>query len=335
MEVARAKLRTDLTTGSQMAIATSPGKRRPRRAAQPVESLRRLPLGSLRVFVASAECLNFSRAADVLGVSTAAVSMQIRALEGYLRVPLFRRNGRQVTLTPDGEILLPRVRRALQDLEIAVDSLRAERRGGRVTVSMLPSFLQQWLLPRLADFYAKYPGIDLRLETSRTLTDFLREDVQAAVRHGRGSWPNLHVEPLLSDWLVPVCTPALLDRHGPLGSTRDLKNVPLIHVLSEPWTAWPEGDASDAWGNSGVNMDDSVSAVRAAAAGHGYALARWTLAAEEVATGRLVAASKRVVSHQRSYFFVCPEAYLDIDKVVILRDWLKAQAKAFAPPPGI
>jgi LysR family glycine cleavage system transcriptional activator len=294
-----------------------------------------LPLGSLRVFVASAECLNFSRAADVLGVSTAAVSMQIRALEEYLRVPLFRRNGRQVTLTADGEMLLPRVRRALQDLEIAVDSLRAERRSGRVTVSLLPSFLQQWLLPRLPDFYAKHPGIDLRLETSRSYTDFLREDVQAAVRQGRGGWPDLHVEPLLSEWLVPVCAPALLDRYGPLRNTRELKAVPLIHVVSEPWTAWPEGDVFDAWGSFGVNMDDSVSAVRAAASGHGYALARWTLAAEEIATGRLVVASKLVIKYERSYFFVCPEAYLNMEKVVILRDWLMAQAKLFAPPPGV
>src|SRR5262245_56653934 len=194
------------------------------------ETLRRLPLSSLRVFVASAEHLSFSRAGDALGVSTAAVSMQIRALEEYLRVPLFRRNGRQVELTADAQSLLPNVRRALEDLELALDAMRADRREGYVCINVLPSFLQQWLLPRLPDFYARHPGIELRIETSRALTDFLHEDVQAVVRFGLGDWPHLQVEKLLDEWLVPVCSPTLLQRYGALTSRQQLERVPLIRV---------------------------------------------------------------------------------------------------------
>ncbi|MET0658176.1 MAG: transcriptional regulator GcvA [Steroidobacteraceae bacterium] len=298
------------------------------------DTLRRLPLSSLRVFVACAEHLNFSRAGDSLGVSPAAVSMQIRALEEYLRVPLFRRNGRQVELTSDALSLLPKVRRALEDLELALDALRAERREGEICINVLPSFLQQWLLPRLPDFYQRHPGIELRIETSRSLTDFLREDVQAVVRFGLGDWPHLYVEKLLDEWLVPVCSPALLSRYGLLTSREQLERVPLIQVSSEPWNDWAASATPDAR-FKGSSMDDSVSAIRAAASGHGYALARWSLAADEVASGHLVVASRLVTQSKRGYYFVCPKAYATLDKVTALREWLVQKARSFPRPPAL
>jgi LysR family transcriptional regulator, glycine cleavage system transcriptional activator len=297
------------------------------------ETLRRLPLASLRVFVASAEHLNFSRAGDALGVSTAAVSMQIRALEEYLRVPLFRRNGRQVELTVDAQSLLPKVRRALEDLELALDALRADRREGHICINVLPSFLQQWLLPRLPDFYARHSGIELRIETSRSLTDFLREDVQAVVRFGLGDWPNLFVEKMLDEWLVPVCAPAVLRKHGALTSRQQLERVPLIHVSSEPWSEWLEGATAD-HRVKGSSMDDSASAIRAAAAGQGFALGRWSLAADDVESGHLAVASSLVTRSSRGYYFVCPKAYATLDKVTVLREWMLLKAKAFPRPPG-
>jgi LysR family transcriptional regulator, glycine cleavage system transcriptional activator len=318
-----------------MATSKKATRSQPRRAIQRgTAPLRRLPLSSLRVFVASAEHLNFSRAADALGVSTAAVSMQIRVLEEYLRSPLFRRNGRQVELTADGESLLPKVRRALEDLELAIDSMRADRRQGHICINLLPSFLQQWLLPRLPDFHAKYPHIDLRIETSRSLTDFLREDVQAVVRFGLGDWPNLHADPLLDEWLVPVCAPSLLRKHGKLTSPAQLEKLPLVHVSSEPWSEWPEGATSD---NrvKGSSMDDSASAIRAAASGQGFALARWSLAADEVASGNLVVASTRVTRSNRGYYFVCPRPYVELEKVAAFRAWIIDKARQFPKPPGV
>src|SRR5688572_595817 len=171
------------------------------------KSPRRLPLASLRVFVATAEHLSFSRAASILGVTIGAVSMQIRALEEYLSAPLFRRRGRVVQLTGEGERLLPKVKSSLEALERAVDEARADGRTGPLMVSMLASYLQQWLLPRLPDFNEKHPDIDLRLHTSASLVDFLRSEVQIAIRFGTGQWPQLHAEKLLDEWLVPVCSP--------------------------------------------------------------------------------------------------------------------------------
>src|SRR5690606_4121891 len=157
------------------------------------------------------------------GVSVGAVSMQIRSLEEYLGAPLFLRRGRVIQLTGEGERLLPKVREHLTKLEHAIDEARLDARSGPLMVSMLASFLQQWFLPRLPDFPERYPDIHLRLETSSSLVDFLRSDVQIAIRFGMGQWPGLHAEKLLDEWLVPVCTPKLLARHGPVSTAGDLK----------------------------------------------------------------------------------------------------------------
>lgn len=305
--------------------------KRPSRAVGD-KTLRRLPLASLRVFVIAAEELNFSRAGAALGLSTAAVSMQVRALEEYLGVPLFQRKGRGVSLSAHGESLLPRVRRALEDMELAIEALRAERQTGHLTVSMLPSFLQLWMLPRLPDFQSRHPAIDLRIETSRSLIDFLRSDVQAAIRLGKGNWPNLHVEKLFDEWWAPVCAPQLLKQHGPVERHADLQRYRLIHSTSEPWELWPDARAQMKWAQSGSTLDDSASVVLAAVAGQGLALARWSLCADEVAAGRLAVASSVVSLYEYSYHFVCPQANLDIEKVRAFRDWAVAQAKKFPTP---
>ena len=169
--------------------------------------MRRLPLGSLRVFIAVAHHLSFTRAADALGVSASAASLQIRSLEEYLGRALFRRNGREVRLTDEGAALLPRVREALEQLERAVDDARRDRTPGPLRVSLTASFLQQWLLPRLERFRLTCPEIDLHLHTSDKLVDFVREDFHVAVRFGKGEYPNLHSEKLLDEWVLPVCTP--------------------------------------------------------------------------------------------------------------------------------
>jgi LysR family glycine cleavage system transcriptional activator len=304
-----------------------------RRSGSPSEkALRRLPLNSLRVFVLAAETLNFSRAGVSLGLSTASVSMHVRALEEYLRVPLFRRRGRRVTLSAEGAMLLPRVRNALQELELSIEALRADRSQGHLTVSMLSSFLQRWLLPRLPDFHRQHPAIDLRLETSRSPADFLHTDVQLAIRLGAGRWPKLHAEKLMNEWWVVVCTPELLARHGYVERISDLQRYTLLHSTSEPWQSWPSGRAQTVWASSGSTFDDSVSVIQAAKAGYGLALARWSLAADEVADGRLALASRTIVQYEYSYYLVCPEANRGIEKVSKFSEWLHARAAEFSGP---
>ena len=142
--------------------------------------------------------------------------MQVRSLEEYLRATLFIRSGRVVQLTPEGARLLPRIRNGLEELERAIDEARTDRRTGPLMVSMLASFLQQWLLPRLTSFNERIRRSTCACHTSAQLIDFLRSDVQAAVRFGMGNWPQVHVEKVLDEWLVPVCSKALLTKHGPI-----------------------------------------------------------------------------------------------------------------------
>lgn len=310
-----------------------------RSTTKPAPVFRRLPLASLRVFVAAAEHLSFSQAADALGVSAAAVSMQLRALEQYLRTPLFHRKGRVVHLTAAGAHLLPRVRNGLAELERAVNEARLEQRTGPLTVSMLASFLQQWLLLRLPGFTARHPQIDMRIHTSDLLVDFGHSDVQAAIRFGAGKWPKLHCEKLLDDWVMPVCTPQLLNKHGPVARHSDLRRYRLLHEESEAWRAWPGGATDEsiffAEERRGATFDDSVSVVRAAGAGHGLALARWSLVAQDIECGRLAIASRIVLPMESAYYFVCPASYLDMDKITAFRAWIVEEARRAPRPPMI
>lgn len=312
-------------------------KTRPARKTKPktTTAFRRLPLASLRVFVAVAEQLSFTRAAQNLGITAGAVSMQVRSLEEYLQSPLFLRRGRVVQLTAEGARLLPRVRKGLEELEHAIDEARIDRRSGPLVVSMLASFLQQWLLPRLQDFSAKHPGIDLRCHTSASLVDFLHSDIQAAVRFGIGGWAQVHSEKILDEWLVPVCSKALLAKHGMIRTRDDLTRIPLLHAKTEPWKVWPDITlTSDEWAPRGASFDDSVTIIRAAEASHGYALARWSLAAHDISAGRLVLASSIIIPAPRAYFFVCPPGYISLDKISAFRNWLREQGQR-APKPQV
>ncbi len=318
-----------------------PARRPARHAEQPAASkaaraaYRRAPLASLRVFIAVSDHRSFTRAADALGMTTSAVSVHVQALEDYLRTPVFRRDGRQVVLTSTGVALLPKVERALADLEGAIDEARADRGDGPLRVSTLAFFLAQWLLPRLPGFTALHPNIDVQVHTSADSVDFVKTGLDAGIRLGTGVWPRLHAEKLIDEWLVPVCTPALLDRHGPVNEARDLQHYRLLHSPYEPWAAWLlEGTQDDCWPGSGAAFDDAVAIVRATQAGQGLSLARWSLVADDVSTGRLAVAGRSVHS-ARSYYFVCPEGHLGLAKVSAFRTWLRGECGRFPPPPGV
>jgi len=291
-------------------------------------------MGSLRVFISVAHHLSFTRAADALGVTASAASLQIRSLEEYLARPLFRRNGRQVVLTAEAEALLPRVRQALEQLERAVDDARRERSTETLRLSTLASFLQQWLLPRLARFRAACPAVDLHLHTSEQTVDFVREDFHAAVRFGRGGYPNVYSEKLMDEWLVPVCAPSLYQKFGPLRDASDLRRYPLLHSVSDPWTLWLfDGySADDAAPLRGAVLDAEVALVRMAEQAAGLVLARWSLVADELASGTLVRASTRALHIDDSYWLVCPARARAMPAVRGFMDWIRKEAAAFSHP---
>jgi LysR family glycine cleavage system transcriptional activator len=286
------------------------------------------------VFIAVAHHLSFTRAADALGVTAGAASLQIRSLEEYLARPLFRRDGRQVRLTDEGAALLPRVRQALEQLERAVDDARRDRTIGALRVSTMASFLQQWLLPRLERFRIACPDIDLHLHTSDKLVDFVREDFHAALRFGRGGYPSLHSEKLLDEWVLPVCTPALYQKFGRLRDADDLRRYPLLHSVGEPWTMWMfDGRTSEAVASlRGATFDASLAVVRMAVQGAGLVLARWSLVADEIASGLLVRASERALRLEESYWLVCPARAQSLPALRAFSDWIRLEAAGFATP---
>jgi LysR family transcriptional regulator, glycine cleavage system transcriptional activator len=292
----------------------------------------RLPLGALRVFEAVATHLSFSAAADALNVTPAAVSQQIKMLEGYIQVPLFRRTGRRVEVTEEGLELLPAVRDGLEKLESALQQMKQHRRGGPLQITMLSSFLQIWLLPRIRSFRRKYPDVELRFHTSRDLVDFSRTTNHVAIRFGRGSYPNLHCEKLLDDWLVPVASPDLIKQYGMIERGADLQKYPLLESGDEPWSVWSQTNEEAAWLSRAPSIEDSAGLLTAAEEGLGYVLARWTLVTRALHKGTLRLAGRGALPYGFAYYFVCPKSFLALPKVAQFREWIFAAARDFPGP---
>jgi LysR family transcriptional regulator, glycine cleavage system transcriptional activator len=284
------------------------------------------------VFEAVATHLNFSAAAEALNVTPAAVSQQIKTLESYIQVPLFRRNGRRVEITEEGLELLPSVRDGLDKLESAVHLIKQHGRGGPLQISLLSSFLQIWLLPRIRSFRRKHPEVELRFHTSSDLVDFSRAAIHVAIRFGRGNYPNLHCEKLLDDWIVPVGTAELVKRHGMIERGADLSQYPLLESDDPSWRVWQKSDEEIAWLAGPPVIEDSAGLLVAAEEGLGFALARWTMVARSLGRGSLRVASREALPYGSAYYFVCPRAYLDLPKVARFREWIVASARDFPGP---
>src|SRR2546421_12492778 len=165
------------------------------------------PLGTLRAFEAAARLESFSRAAAEIFVTHGAVSHQIRSLERAVGTAMFLRNGRRVSLTVAGRDFAERVRAALRDLADAARFARRAPHERTLSVSMLPSFAARWVLPRLGRFMERHPAIAVNIHTSLTLVDFERDEVDLAIRFGRGKWPDLEAQKFLDDEFFPVASP--------------------------------------------------------------------------------------------------------------------------------
>lgn len=174
---------------------------------------RRLPpLNSLRAFESAARLLSFTKAAEELAVTQSAVSHQVKALEDWAGIPLFRRDGRQVALTEAAAKFLPAISHALDQVALASRRLKAVDPGqGWLTVAMMPSFAGKWLVPRLADFRAQHPQIDVWIATFEAQAGALSPDVDLAIRYGKGDWPGLTSIKVLTEELFPVCAPKLAE----------------------------------------------------------------------------------------------------------------------------
>jgi LysR family glycine cleavage system transcriptional activator len=291
--------------------------------------VRRLPpLNALRAYEAAARHLSFTKAAQELNVTQAAISHQVKALEERLGVTLFRRMNRALLLTDEGQSYLPAVREAFDTIGAATARLLAHERAGALVVSCMPSFGAAWLVRRLGHFRAAHPDIDVRLDLSVPLADFGREDVDIAIRYGSGDWPGLAVNRLMTEDVVPVCSPEVLAGEHPLDTPGDLRHHTLLHDEGQAdWHNWLLAASVEGVDPSrGVTYTDSSMLVQAAVAGQGVALARSALAADDLAAGRLVRAFDIRLPVEYAYYVVHPEAYAERPKVMAFRDWLLTEA---------
>lgn len=287
------------------------------------------PLAAVRVFEAAARHQNFTRAAEELGMTQAAVSYQIRLLEDRVGAALFVRQPRQVVLTAIGQRLAGPVTQALADIGTVFRNL-CEENQTVLTISSLQTMAITWLSPRLAQFQVENPQFEVRVGTSEHLVNFATETVDLALRYGLGEWPGLAAEKLFGCHYAPLCTPELREQLQ-LRSPQDLLRAPLLSPTEISWKSWFADlgiDAPKPDGRPTMALQMQAMSIQAALRGHGVAMAIPELFAYDIAAGRLVFAVDHAVRDERSYWIVYPQERQRERKIRLFRDWVLAEARA-------
>src|SRR5215470_5615962 len=285
-------------------------------------------LTALRAFETAARILSFTAAADELNQTQGAISHQVNTLETRLGLKLFEREARGLRLTDAGQKYLPLVRDALERLRTAEELIRPTRPSA-LTVTMSPNFASKWLVPRLGGFSVTHPHLDLHISASLQHIDLNREDIDLAIRHGTGDWPDLHVTRLCTEELFPVCSPVLLRGGPPIRTPADLTGHVLVHDRSrQRWRDWLAAFGSACPDTErGPVFDQTALAIDAALAGQGIALARSALASLDLLAGRLVRPLPEAMPAEFAYWIVCRRSIADAPKITQFRAWLIDQVQ--------
>jgi DNA-binding transcriptional LysR family regulator len=292
-------------------------------------------LDLLRGFEAAARHLSFTRAAVELHVTQSAVSRQIKALEEYLGVSLFRRLNRALLLTEQGQALARAAAAALGDIDRAVASLSARADGEPITVTTTVSFAALWLVPRLARFRTAQPHADVRIAASNDFMNLQRERIDVAVRFCELKAAPPGATPLTGEEVFPVVSPRLMrNRARPLTTPADLKHHVLLHFADPqfdmPWLTWREWLATlqvpDLKPDGALHFSHYDQLVQAAIAGEGVALGRAPLVERLLKSGELVAPFRDRVTSSRKYFVIVAPAEQGRPRVRRFVEWLLAEA---------
>lgn len=287
--------------------------------------LARYSLNSLQAFAVAARHLNFTHAATELCVTQAAVSHQVKLLERQIGRPLFLRTARGLQLSDEGERLALPLQQAFAQIDSALQALREGGPVERLGVAVVGTFAQGWLLERVADFQARHPRIELRLQTHNNKIELATETLDYAIRFGDGAWRSSAAEPLLAAPLSPLCTPALAAQ---LQTPADLRRCPLLRSYrGEDWPAWARAAGLNGLVAAGPQFDSSVLMVQAALLGSGVALAPPAMFRRELAAGRLVQPFALEVDVGR-YWLTRALSREERPAMRAFRDWLREQLRA-------
>ncbi|WP_299867260.1 transcriptional regulator GcvA [uncultured Roseobacter sp.] len=284
------------------------------------------PLNSLKAFEASGRHLNFRLAADELRVTQGAVAQQVRALEKHLKVNLFNRHARGLSLTDQGRRYLAPLVRAFDIIANATEDLAPV--DAVVTISATPSFATRWLVPRLGELSAAHPDIRVRLDASNALANFQTDGVDIAIRQGKPPFgPGLVAEPILDNRVVAVCHPDLTRGERPIIAASDLIHHVLLEDTHGQWPVFLEAvlDILPATELRTMSFSQTSLAIDAAIAGQGVALANRALVAAELSDGRLCQPFAFSIRTEDGFYVVAPRKPRQPKLVAIVRDWLKAQ----------
>lgn len=297
------------------------------------------PLNSLRDFEASARHLSFVKAGEELHVTPAAISHQVKKLEQYLGTRLFRRLPRGLLLTDAGQRFLPELSEGFQQLDRAVERVRERDASGPLTISVAPVFATKWLVPRLHAFHELYPDIDVRISSSLQLIDFELDAFDAAIRLGPGDYPGLITRKLFDECVTPMCSPRLLEGERPLKKPDDLRHQVLLHDDSlgfhadaPNWVSWlTAAGANRVDATRGVHFSHPDHSLQAAIDATGVTLGWCSLAAEDLAVGRLVAPFDLILPIGLGFYLVYPETHAGWPRLRSFTEWLLTEITNSVP----
>ena len=307
------------------------------------------PLNALRVFEAAARHLSFKEAAAELHITQAAVSHQVKSLEEYLGVQLFRRSARGVTLTDAARACLPKLREGFDALAAAVEMIRERGEEAELVITAPPVFTARWLMPRLAEFSKREPKIELRVFASSRMVDagaldstalvgdldLRTESSEVQIHLGAGNYTGHRADRLFGVRMAPVANPELVRATG-LKNPADLASHTLLHddameivAAGNAWRKWLDAagvlDRVDA--ERGPHFSSNILSLEAASQKLGVALALRPLVDADIASERLCAPFDIEIRPESAYYLVCPEVIADRPAVAAFRKWLLEQAK--------
>jgi len=300
-----------------------------------VKSIRRQlpPLTALTVFEAAARLSSFTRAAEELGVTQAAVSRQIHLLEEDFGFPLFLRSHRKVVLTESGRSLAAAASGAFDLLTEAVTDLRRGGASNELTISATVAFSHFWLVPRISEFSRQHPEINLRIVTQDNLPDLERGEIDIAFRFGSGMWHDGHADALFEDEVFPVCSPGFLRSAGVIRAPADLIEHSLIsnetdHPMWIGWNEWlPAFGVAVPRRALGLRCSFYTEAIYAALNGQGIALGWKHLVRDLLEQNRLVRLTDAAIKPMGAYFLVVPTRRRDKESVRLFKGWLAVASK--------
>jgi len=288
----------------------------------------RIPLTALKFFRSAAQTLSFKKTAEQLFVTQAAVSQQIKSLENSLDIKLFERLNREVILTEEGKKLLPYVQKGFEAFEEGFASLGDDPNPDLLTITTLPSFASRWLMPKLVNFQEKNPGISLRISPSLKLESFSENNLDLAIRYGKGVYPGYQSHLLHHDYLLPVCHPKIIDNSLPIAE--QLQNIPLLTDegvdVEKAWRPFMEKAGLPVTTKpSKLHVGDSTMLIEPLLGRQGMSLLRFSLIYELLERGQLICPLPFYFQSGYSYYLVAPQNHFQFVKIKNFHHWLKEE----------